>query len=967
MANQKITLASLNLDTEGLVNAAKQSEQAITSLKKALDQLRASGASASADFKRMEEQLATLNAIYKVQQEALTKLNKKQEAATKSAKKAAKTNTVLGKAITKTAKSVDDLNDELEDAADAMDDLKDEAADAKDALDDLNDSLDENETKSAGSGSASKKLGKTFTDYKSQVSESFDKINLLNGGLGGFISRAQEAGGTGPLLSSALQGMTSGIVGMTKASLSFIATPIGAVIAAIAIVIALVKNAMDSGSASAKKITKIFDTFTAITDGLMKLLEPLGEFLIDGIAAGFELAGKAAEAAMGFISDGLRFLGFNDAAEGVKTFTEEVKENAAETQRLKDAQEELTKQTTAQEIANEKAKQKISELTDKVNDQTLSEEERLKTLQELSKVEKQNLNERKKLADAAYNNAVANAAKGKYLSDEEKRQLQESGVAYAQKLMAVKGFTQEEIDALKDAQLERMRLSSEEIALTKNTAEQANTIRQQNLDAEHEARQERIEKEKERLSDYAKQLDLELQLFMQKQSQKEMSIEEELAYLKEVEAKQIAIAQAEFAASEKTKNDELALEIRLGEIKAETAKSQADAAVANANRELEAYKQKNQTLINEDTELTKELVKQENERLENIKNKSLEALAIALKTNEDIIAAKKAKNQALTDADLEYLEQKKALENEYQEQQRTNNEALEEEEKAKKVAKQEAELQEKIENAATEYEQQRIIEEERYAQTLAQLEERRANEKLSDDQYKALLLEEEKNHAANKQKIDKAESDNKLELAKGLYSNLATILGKESKAGKAMAIAQATIDTYQSATAAYKAMAGIPVVGPALGAVAAGAAVVTGIKNVKKIASTKPPKAEKGALFNIGGNRHSTGGTLFTGADGTQFEAEQGELIGVMNRNAAQHFMAFNNAFPAGGSSPSASNYFENGGIVSRSIATPGLNTDELAAKIAEANSTMPAPVVSVEDIITEGESYVQVRESADF
>ncbi|MGQ2984007.1 phage terminase large subunit [Flavobacterium sp.] len=38
-----------------------------------------------------------------------------------------------------------------------------------------------------------------------------------------------------------------------------------------------------------------------------------------------------------------------------------------------------------------------------------------------------------------------------------------------------------------------------------------------------------------------------------------------------------------------------------------------------------------------------------------------------------------------------------------------------------------------------------------------------------------------------------------------------------------------------------------------------------GLANVKKIVSTKTPKAEKGALFSIGGNRHSVGGTLFTG------------------------------------------------------------------------------------------------------
>jgi len=223
----------------------------------------------------------------------------------------------------------------------------------------------------------------------------------------------------------------------------------------------------------------------------------------------------------------------------------------------------------------------------------------------------------------------------------------------------------------------------------------------------------------------------------------------------------------------------------------------------------------------------------------------------------------------------------------------------------------------------------------------------------------------EEARAKRRKDIEESVFNNKLSLASSTFSSLQGILGKESAAGKAMAVAQATIDTYKSAVAAYSSMSGIPIVGPALGAVAAGAAVAAGIANVKKITATKTPKAEKGALFNIGGNRHSNGGTLFTGADGTRFEAEQGELIGVMNRNAAAHFMAFNNAFPAGGSS--TPNYFAGGGIVSREIASPSLNIDELAAKIALANSAIPAPVVAVQDIVAQGNSYVQVRDAANF
>lgn len=73
------------------------------------------------------------------------------------------------------------------------------------------------------------------------------------------------------------------------------------------------------------------------------------------------------------------------------------------------------------------------------------------------------------------------------------------------------------------------------------------------------------------------------------------------------------------------------------------------------------------------------------------------------------------------------------------------------------------------------------------------------------------------------------------------FKNLSSILGEETAAGKAAAIAAATIDTYQSATSSYKSLAGIPIVGPALGAVAAGAAVVSGFKNVKSILATKTP------------------------------------------------------------------------------------------------------------------------------
>jgi hypothetical protein len=73
------------------------------------------------------------------------------------------------------------------------------------------------------------------------------------------------------------------------------------------------------------------------------------------------------------------------------------------------------------------------------------------------------------------------------------------------------------------------------------------------------------------------------------------------------------------------------------------------------------------------------------------------------------------------------------------------------------------------------------------------------------------------------------------------FGNLSKIVGEDTKAGKAFAIAKTTIDTYSSAIAAYRSLAGIPVVGPALGAIAAAAAVAGGLANVKKILAVQIP------------------------------------------------------------------------------------------------------------------------------
>jgi hypothetical protein len=926
-------LGKLDIDTKALVLSAIETKKQIDELIARQEKLKEVGRENSVEFLATATALKNLSSAYAVQQTAIA-AQATEEGKLLSIKKAIKG------AVNEVNKSENDYLNNNRQLIELKKNLNSTDDDYEKRLGKINAKLQENNSWLKENGSANGKLITTMNDYKDQVKEGFNSINIFNGGLSGLISRAQEAGGTGPLLKGAFDSMSQGIMGMTRSAISFIATPIGATLAIIAGLFALVQNAMNNSTESAGKITKVFTTFSVITDALLDLLTPLGEVLVDGIAAGFELAGKAAEAAMGFISGGLKFLGFDEAAQGVTEFTAEVKRTAEETISLKKAQGELATQMAVQEVNNEKAKQQAEELIKVSQNQKLSEEERIKALTAASAIENTAMGQRKKLNDESYHQTVRSIAVGKNLTAEELTGLNIQGAAYAQKLMKVKGFTQEEIDTLQKAQVEKMRLSGEEVKMFEDQEAAKQKIRDDAEQKRQQAEEARKAKVKEALDKEVERQTLALNLLVEQQGVKAKTLKEELTLAEKVADGKKKLAQAEFAASDGLANAKLKKQIADAKTTNDLTRAQAAVAVENADRELKNYISTHSEKLKGSKLLNDELYKQEVTRLQDIQKKEVEFQLAKL--NAGVISQQ------------QYIDAITAINKAAEKSQDT---LREERESAEKV-KQAADLANKraVDTVNHDYDLQFQLK--AFDDTYAQ--EKKAAEDSGADME---LFEEAR--AKRRKDIEESVFNNKLSLASSTFSSLQGILGKESAAGKAMAVAQATIDTYKSAVAAYSSMSGIPIVGPALGAVAAGAAVAAGIANVKKITATKTPKAEKGALFNLGGNRHSNGGTLFTGADGTRFEAEQGELIGVMNRNAAAHFMAFNNAFPAGGSS--APNYFAGGGIVSREIASPSLNIDELAAKIALANSAIPAPVVAVQDIVAQGNSYVQVRDAANF
>lgn len=129
------------------------------------------------------------------------------------------------------------------------------------------------------------------------------------------------------------------------------------------------------------------------------------------------------------------------------------------------------------------------------------------------------------------------------------------------------------------------------------------------------------------------------------------------------------------------------------------------------------------------------------------------------------------------------------------------------------------------------------------------------------------LANNDKQQTDEQKARDQAVADNRKNIALSTAQILADLGGKGAEFAKGMAISQAIQDTYKGANAAFSSLAGIPVVGPALGAAAAGAAIASGIINVKKILATKP--VESGAPSAAGGGEAGPAAPAFNLVQGT--------------------------------------------------------------------------------------------------
>lgn len=916
---EKIIIASLDLDVKGVIASTQQLKQQLEQLKREQIALKNAGQESSQAFIENDVNIKLLSKAYNDNMKSLVANKQAME-------DSANASEMLAIALEGEVRTIAEAREQNKLLNKLRNETNATTAEGQTQIAQLNAKLDENNAFIKDNADQYLQQKINIGNYSESIKEALSNLNPLNGGLAGFTQRSQEAGGTGNLLKESLSSVTQGVIGVTRASLAFIATPIGAVIAAIGLVVGLLVNYLKSSQQGIDAVTSVTRPLQAIMTSLMGVLQGVGKMLFEAFSNPKKTLTELYEfvkqnlinrfTAFGKILEGIIELDFKkvtdgvlQAGTGVENLTDKIQNGAKATGKflddaIKKGQEidKLKKEIERSELSYQKAQIKTNDLIDEqlliskdtsksFSERAVASNEIIRLTAELSKKEEEIIQKKIKALQLEYSMKDA-----KSLTIDEQ-----------QKMIDLEKQLDEAQDRGLNAQLEQTKVLS---GLKKEQEAQ-----------QKEAQQKAIEAENKRIDNLINKSRQEIDLFVAQQGFKKKSTEEEYNFNKQIFDKELKDLELRYS---KGKVSKLEYETEKLNLSNNFAKANADLLVTNAESEMQASLEKNNKILENDNFL-----------------------------NEQLFENKKTALNNILEAEKQY--QATRLENGVINEQEYNN-AINLINDENKLKLDELEAEKKIAN-----EEKRILD----------LELKRAQDQLTFEEQLAIDLE--RNQIAKKQELENAEKTgadkslidakyagiekklrqdvemSKLSLIQQGLSGAQGFFKENTLAYKALAIAEATINTYKAASLALSTYA-YPI-----GGIFAGLAIGQGLLQVGKIAGVK---FEKGGIQEIGGKRHSAGGTKFVGSDGTTFEAESGEGIGILNRSAFSTFMDFNNRF---GNGSSSSGVFQGGGIITQGVKNETINLDSIVNAIAE----IPPPIVAVEEIQSVGNRYVNVQQTA--
>lgn len=901
----KIVYASLDLDVKGLISSTQQVKKELQDLGREQAYLKNKGQETSQSFIENEASVKVLSRAYRENIEALAS-NK--QALTDTTKESQ----MMAIALEGEVRTIAEAREQNKLLNQLRNNTNATTAEGQEQLKQLNNALDANNAFIKDNADQYLQQKINIGNYSDSIKDALGELNLFNGGITGFIGRSQEAGGVMPLISNGLRGVTTGIMGMTKSALAFIATPIGAIIAAIGLVLTPLISYLTSTQEGIDKVTAVTRPLQAVMQSLIGVLQNVGKFLFEAfynpkktlIELGDFVKNNLINRfkAFGVILEGIMELDFKkvvngtlQAGTGVENLTDKIKNGAKETGKF--LQDAIKKGQELDRLEKELEKTRIANKT-LIGQAT----EEVKAQNRIAEDQTRTLAERERAT-------IKSIEAGKTINALKQKEL-DLEIAILKNKQSRNDTSRAEEQQLAELIAKKNEANAQELELTTTQTNKLNGIRKEAQSKAIEAQNKAIEAQNKATENLIKKNQEELDLFIAQQGFKKKSTEDELTFNKSVYDKELANLKILF---DKGKISKLQYETDKLNLSNNFAKQTADILIAEGERELEIIK--NNLNLSLDAKIQAEM--------------DYQALRLS---------------QGITN-EQEYQDAISGIQNEYdtlRKDKKLEDEALERDRKA-------IDLENKRANDQLTFEQdveiQRELNEIKLQEELLQAEKSGADTQIIKDKYANL-----------DKRLTQSIEDFKIQSFSQTFGQLSNLFGQQSKLGKAFALYQAGIDGYQSVMKAFNSqfITGDPSSLPR----AIGAGAFAGAFAVKQIAGIAGAKFEKGGIQEIGGKRHSAGGTKFYGEDGTTFEAESGEGIGILNRSAFSTFMDFNNKFGGGSSS---GGFFQGGGIITQGVRAETQNLD----LIVDAIQNIPPPVVAVEEIQSVGNRFVQVQNNA--
>jgi hypothetical protein len=313
----------------------------------------------------------------------------------------------------------------------------------------------------------------------------------------------------------------------------------------------------------------------------------------------------------------------------------------------------------------------------------------------------------------------------------------------------------------------------------------------------------------------------------------------------EERAAELAVAAARYEFNKtKSLDDQIALNQAIAQLegKREEITGQRSEQLANEIALTKELQELNKTRIAAENKLdidarkaAADRIKDEKERLEVKRQIAVDEAAIELKRLEDNVNAATEGTTARVAAEIEYKEKKAAIANEIIAiDENINKLAID---RAMAAAERQIAEAEKLkENTEREFDLKRSAYDQEEALLKQSLDNNLISQQEYNDKYKVL--------SEARVQIDLDEKQARMDAATAAadaLGNLANIIGEQTAAGKALAIASATINTINSAVLAYQRGLEVPFIGTILAPINAAIAAAAGIANIKKIAAVKIP------------------------------------------------------------------------------------------------------------------------------